>query len=331
VDNLCHTLVGAACGEAGLKRRTALGSATLMIAANLPDIDVLVFATDVPSVAFRRGWTHGVLAQALLPVALAVVMLLIGRLLSAMRAQPQIVPSLAGNEGLSHNSAAFHPEVIQRRRCDLGALLLLSYVGVLSHVALDWLNNYGVRLLMPFSGRWFYGDAVFILDPWLWLILGIGVWWSCQRNMTGAARWALVAATIYIGGMVISARAARSFVLGEWRAVHGTDPLALMVGPVAITPFRRTVILDAGDRYVTGTFKWFPPRVTFDPEDVPKRDQDPAARAARAQDPRVRAVLVWARFPYFLIESTAHGTLVSLRDLRFGNRVGGVETTVSKE
>ena len=71
MDNVCHTLVGAALGESGLKRRTAFGNATLMIAANLPDIDVLVFATDTPSVAFRRGWTHGVLAQALLPIALA--------------------------------------------------------------------------------------------------------------------------------------------------------------------------------------------------------------------------------------------------------------------
>ena len=63
MDNLCHTLVGAAIGHAGLRRTTRLASATLMIAANLPDLDVLVLATDMPSVAFRRGWTHGVLAQ----------------------------------------------------------------------------------------------------------------------------------------------------------------------------------------------------------------------------------------------------------------------------
>ena len=40
----------------------------------------------------------------------------------------------------------------------VGPLLLISYLGVLSHVLLDYLNNYGVRLLMPFSDRWFYGD-----------------------------------------------------------------------------------------------------------------------------------------------------------------------------
>src|ERR1051325_5920657 len=75
VDNLCHTLVGAAFGEAGLKQRTRLGNATLMIASNLPDIDVLVFATGTPSVAFRRGWTHGILADVLLPPLLTAVMI----------------------------------------------------------------------------------------------------------------------------------------------------------------------------------------------------------------------------------------------------------------
>ncbi len=71
MDNVCHTLVGAALAETGLKHRTRYGAAALMIAANLPDVDVLVFATNTPSVAFRRGWTHGILAQLLLPVALA--------------------------------------------------------------------------------------------------------------------------------------------------------------------------------------------------------------------------------------------------------------------
>src|SRR5216110_1717449 len=79
MDNLCHTLVGAALAEAGLKRRTRYGSATLMIASNLPDIDVLVFATSTPSVAFRRGWTHGILADLFLSILLTLAVLLLAR------------------------------------------------------------------------------------------------------------------------------------------------------------------------------------------------------------------------------------------------------------
>jgi inner membrane protein len=293
VDNLCHTLVGAACGEAGLKRRTALGNVTLMIAANLPDVDVLVFATAMPSVAFRRGWTHGVLAQLLLPVMLAAVMTAIGR----------------------RSAARFAP------------LLLLSYVGVLSHVGLDLLNNYGVRLLMPFSGRWFYGDAVFIVDVWIWLALGIGVWRSARGGDVRPARRALAIATVYVLAMVISARFGRGIVGEEWRAAHGTAAPALMVGPGFLNPLERQVIIDAGDHYVTGRLR-FPDRVDLDRQAIPKRDDDPAVERARATDRRFQAVLTWARFPYYEVERHGRRTVVTLRDARFGSRVGGVTAEV---
>jgi inner membrane protein len=295
VDNLCHTLTGAAFAEAGLKRATPLGSATLMIAANLPDVDVLVFATDVPSVAFRRGWTHSLLAQAILPAMLAAIMLWLGR---GRGARP-------------------------------GPLLLLSYIGVFSHVGLDLLNNYGVRLLMPFSGRWFYGDAVFIIDVWLWLMLGSGVWIAWSRERVRPARVALVVAAMYIGAMVVSARLAREIVRDEWRARQDREPHALMVGP-SMNPFYRIVIVDAGEEYATGVFRWLPRAVTFDRESVPKNDRHPSVRAAIAGDPRVRGVLTWARFPSYRVEPTSRGDVVRLRDLRFGERVGAVTTVVPK-
>ena len=69
MDNLCHSLAGAALADAGLKRYTARGMSTLIIASNLPDIDVAVFATDTLAMSFRRGWTHGVLAMGVLPRA----------------------------------------------------------------------------------------------------------------------------------------------------------------------------------------------------------------------------------------------------------------------
>ena len=75
MDNVCHTLVGAAMASAGLRARTAYAGAALMIGANLPDVDVLVFATSTPSISFRRGWTHGVVGQALLPVALTLLIM----------------------------------------------------------------------------------------------------------------------------------------------------------------------------------------------------------------------------------------------------------------
>jgi len=75
MDNLCHSLIGMAASRAGLRKLTPLATSTLVIANNLPDIDVGVFATNTLAMSFRRGWTHGVLAQALLPIALTGAML----------------------------------------------------------------------------------------------------------------------------------------------------------------------------------------------------------------------------------------------------------------
>lgn len=299
MDNLCHTLVGAAFGEAGLKTRARWGNAILMLSANLPDVDVLAFAADMPAVALRRGWTHGTLAQVLLPVVLTGVVMLLDRLR----------PPAGGS------------------RARAAPVLLLGYVGVLSHVGLDWLNTYGVRLFMPFSSRWFYGDSVFIIDPWLWLALGAGVLIARRTARRRAASLALVASCVYIAGMVVSARAARAHVRETWVREQGAEPRALMVGPTFANPFRKSVIVDAGERYHTGEFSWWPQGVRFDRRAVPRTDGAAAVAVARAT-PDFRAVLVWARFPYYETAAEPGGTRVILRDLRFGSRVGTVSTVV---
>jgi inner membrane protein len=294
MDNLCHTLVGAALGEAGLKRRTRFGSATLMIASNLPDIDVLVFATGTPSVAFRRGWTHGILADLLLPPLLAGVMLFVGSRRATASPQPPVRP--------------MH-------------LLLLSYIGVILHVLMDLLNTYGVRLLMPFSQHWFYGDVLFIIDPWLWLALGTGVLLSIRRRAPNWSRASLAVAAVYVLAMLVSARAARAEMIDRWQQVEGQPPQALMVGPIPVTPLQRQLIIDAGDRYETGIFAWQPRNIRFDADDVPKNDADPRVAMAR-KAPNIRAFLIWSRFPFWTFEPVEGGTRVTVGDMRFNGGRG---------
>jgi len=293
MDNLCHTLAGAACARAGLTRPARFAAVTSMIAANLPDVDVLVFATDIPSVAFRRGWTHGILAQAVLPALLAGVMLAVAR---SSRQAHDPPPALA-------------------------PLLALSYLGVLSHVFMDLLNNYGVRLLMPFSNRWFYGDALFIVDPWLWILFGAAVVLG-TRGRLRRARLCLIAAIVYIVAMMGSARAARAVVADAWQDARGAKPAALMVGPVLLDPFRKAAIVDAGDEYHRGAFSWLSRQTVFVDSAVKKNADHPATAAAR-QDPRVAGLLVWSRFPFWEIETVPGGTRVTVRDMRFAAFRGG--------
>jgi inner membrane protein len=294
VDNLCHTLVGAAIGEAGLKTRTRFGAAALMIGANIPDLDALSFLTDTSPVSFRRGWTHGVVAQVALPVVMTGAFWMWNRWRNP-GAQP---------------TRPFHA----------GWVLTLSFIGVYSHVFLDFLNNYGVRLLTPFDWRWFYGDSVFIIDIWLWLVLGIGVWLSRRRHSPRPATCAAAIATVYIISMLTSARVARSIVAEQWAGTHGAPPQALMVGPRPITPLSRDVIVDAGDHYEWGSFS-FPSRLELNAEHIAKNDHRPEVAIAR-DDPRIRALLVWSRFPIFMLEPVDGGTRVTVTDARFMSRGG---------
>ena len=119
MDNLCHSLIGMAVSRAGLNKLTPLATSTLVIANNLPDIDIGVYATNTLAMSFRRGWTHGVLAQLLLPIALTGAMLAYDR---------------------------YYKKSAPGDRARPGPLLLLSYIGVLLHVFMDFTNTYGVRL-----------------------------------------------------------------------------------------------------------------------------------------------------------------------------------------
>jgi inner membrane protein len=291
VDNVCHTLIGAAIGEAGLNRRTRFASVALMISANLPDLDVLVFASDTSPVSFRRGWTHGIAAQVALPLLFTALLWVLDRRRSR---RTDVGPPL-----------------------HVGWMLLISYVGVYSHVFLDYLNNYGVRLLAPFEWRWFYGDSVFIIDPWLWLVVGLGVWLARRRHSRAAPRYALVIASIYIAAMLISARVSRAIVMERWTETHGSAPRALMVGPRFLLPVPREVIIDAGDHYRRGSFSWS--RVELNPEHIPKNDDRPEVAVAR-EDPRIRSFLVWSRFPYWIVEPVEEGSRVTVVDARFMTR-----------
>jgi inner membrane protein len=286
MDNVCHSLIGMASSRAGLNKRTALATSTLVIANNLPDIDVAVFATNTLAMSFRRGWTHGVLAQATLPIALTGAMLVYDR----YRKKPP-------------------GEIVRPAQ-----ILLLSYLGVLLHVFMDFTNSYGVRLLMPFSDRWFYGDALYIVDPWLYLSLGVG-WWLAKNNPR-PARIGVTIAAIYVVAMLASNVVARSVVSAGLSRAGRAAGTRFMVTPVIVNPFHREVIVDVGDRYEKGNL-WFEPQPHFRPAGFGiEKGIDRAEAQPLLQAPAARAFLRWSRFPF--IQNDAQGG-VWINDYRYAN------------
>jgi inner membrane protein len=200
-------------------------------------------------------------------------------------------------------------------------LLFLAGISIISHPMLDTLNTYGVRWLMPFSGRWFYGDVLFIVDPWLWLALGLGV----VLRGPAPARVALLFVAAYAGAMSTSEFAAR-WIASQELARRWGDPVdEILLSPVPLTPFRRLVVAAQGDEYVVGTFRWSA-RPHIDPASLrtfPRGRPDHPAVAAAAATREGRYFLGWTRFPTYAVESRPEGGyLVHIVDLRYRDSPG---------
>ena len=70
-----------------------------------------------------------------------------------------------------------------------------------SHLVLDWTNSYGVHPFWPFDDRWRYGDAVFIVEPWLWVVsVPALVAASSARTVRG------LLSLVLLGGVVLAWR-----------------------------------------------------------------------------------------------------------------------------
>jgi inner membrane protein len=282
-----------------------LGATALIVGANLPDVDVLAYlAGPAADLEWRRGWTHGILAVAVLPLLLTGALVLLHRAIQARRVKPSPVPL---------NSSQ---------------LLLLSFIAILSHPVLDTLNTYGVRWLMPLSGTWYYGDTLFIVDPWVWGVLALGVTLSWRRdraNQQGPDRPARVAISlflVYALAMASSGAGARAIIRREVEELSGKRVLSMMASPVAFNPLVRRFVVEQEGEYRVGSFNWLRhPRVSREVQTFRRGEPDhPAVRTA-ARTPAGRRFLMWARFPTFTAEQRGAGEfLVHLVDLRYANR-----------
>jgi inner membrane protein len=167
LDPIAHTLVGASLAQTGLGRKTLYGTAALIIGVNLPDVDAATMLVGSDHALFwRRGWTHGIPALVVLPLLMT---------------------------GLFVAWTRFKNRAPEGRPLRPAILLCLSTIAVASHPTLDWMNNYGMRWLMPFRNEWSYGDTLFIIDPWMWLVLGGAVFLYQSRRLSSLVGWAAFA------------------------------------------------------------------------------------------------------------------------------------------
>ncbi|MBI2822520.1 MAG: metal-dependent hydrolase, partial [Acidobacteria bacterium] len=190
MDNLTHSLLGAALAHTGLNRRlwivarddldrnspcgrvhapsvsdsaaTAITS-LLVLSSNLPDVDsVAALASPLFFLEHHRGYTHtfwGVVLLALLAP----------------------FPFLKWNRPIREIPVGFWRKYRY--------LFLVSLAGTASHLLLDCANAYGVRPIRPLGQRWMYGDFIAIVDPWIYLILGSAIFLIRSRGRAGLLLW----------------------------------------------------------------------------------------------------------------------------------------------
>lgn len=255
----------------GLKRLSPRAMPALIIAANLPDIDSWIAPwLGLPPRTFHRGFTHGVGGLVVLPFLTIAIILLWERL------RP-------GKEGPIR----------------IGGLLLACFIGVLSHPLLDLMNTYGVRLLEPFSHRWFYGDTLFIVDPWIWimLILGLELSWWAERRRKNWQRPAIGMFGVVLAYVGLNAAISAAAVSAARPLIARVEPPRMIVAGELPLTFWKRQIMWRGDR-LAGTVDYDPfagPKL--DPKVAPLDLDDPRLAAAERTDADVRNFLFWSRMP----------------------------------
>ena len=166
-----------------------------VVAANAPDVDLLYVSITEEPIGYlldHRGHSHT------LP-GLALLALLIW---SGVRIVPIIRTALRGAEGRA---------------------ALLIFAALISHLLMDAANSYGTHLFYPFSSGWVYGDAVFVLEPWLWGILGAALALNAARR---ASRVAIVLLTLFLMSALVFVGVLQIGVLGAMLVAIGAAAFA---------------------------------------------------------------------------------------------------------
>jgi len=315
-------------GRAGLNRKTALATLTLTLAAEAPDLDVIGGTVRGSAFGFahHRGFTHSFLGILLDAVVVVGFVYLLWRI-----------------RGRKINDSKVPPR--------WGLLFLYACLGGLSHILLDFTNNYGVRPFWPFSERWYSWDIVFIVEPVMLALLVLGLVVPSLFNLIdreiGARRRGprgSVAATLALFGVVLmwglrDYEHRRAVSALEARTYNGADPLRASAYPKWIDPFHWDGVVETPAFFALASVNSLAPDV--DPEDnleIRYKPEETPVTVAAKNSYIGRVFLDWAQYPITETESLQppeQGYIVLFQDLRYAGiprslsrRRGGLSKTV---
>ena len=295
--------------RAGLNRKTVLATATVTLAAEAPDLDVLgEFKSRVFGFAHHRGFTHSFLGIALVSAVVVGLMYVVWRLRGRKISDPNLPPRW-------------------------GLLFGFAYLAGLSHILLDFTNNYGVRPFWPFSEKWYSWDIVFIADPIILVLLIAGLLLPMffsfidreigVRRQQPAGRWG---ATLALLG-VIALWGVRDFEHRhavnalQARTYESANSVRASAFPLWSSPFRWVGVVETQNFFATMMVDSITPEVDPNGEMqiIYKPEETPVTLAAK-RSYLGRVYLDWAQYPLTETEPLASGEqgyIVRFKDLRF--------------
>lgn len=278
----------------------------MTLAAEAPDIDILgQFGGPAFGFSHHRGFTHSFLGLPLIAAAVVGLMYVIWR--------------------------------IRGRKTNLdlpprwGLLFVYAYLAGLTHILLDFTNNYGVRPFWPFSEKWFSWDIVFIIEPALLVLLVGGLvlpsLFSLIQDEIGARQRGprgRVAAIVALLGVVVvwgfrDYEHRRAVAALEARLYQDADAIRASAFPVMLNPFVWNGVVETENFFVTMPVDSLTPdvdpkgqmRIRYKPEETP-------ATLAAKRSYMGRVYMDWAQYPITETEQLQpDGYIVRFRDLRY--------------
>jgi inner membrane protein len=310
LEPITHFLTGACMGRAGLNRKTALATLTLTLAAEAPDLDIIGGWIHGPAFGFahHRGFTHSFLGVLLDAMVVLGFVYLFWRLRGRKIKDSNLPPRW-------------------------GLLFFYACLAGLSHILLDFTNNYGVRPFWPFSEKWYSWDIVFIFEPviFTFLILGLIIpsLFGLIDKEIGARRGnprGRVAATLALAGVVLlwglrDYEHRRAVNALEARTYNGADPLRASAYPKWIDPFHWYGVVETPAFFVLAPVDSLSPEV--DPEgrlEIRYKPEETPVTLAAKNSYIGRVFLDWAQYPITETETLQppqEGYVVLFQDLRF--------------
>ena len=316
MEPVTHALASVALAKAGVGRGMR-GAVPMLLASGLAaDLDWLAYLGGPRAfVSVYRTWSHSLVWTVAIAAAAAGVYVYMRK----------------NAEG-------------QRPRFRTAFLVCLAGAGL--HLLLDLGNPYGVKLLWPFSEKWFAWDLLTPVDPWLLFLLAAGLLLPAlfrlvteeigakSKRVGRGAAVALVLAALYLGGRWMLHERAQALLMV--RMYHGAIPMAAGAFPQAASPFNwdGVVVTENTIEEVTvplgpgGEFDPDRSRTYFKPEATPQLEAALGSEVAKR-------FVAYARFPLASVERIEEGWRVTLRDVRFANGLAGrgveLEIDVNKQ